>query len=283
LVKRLVREPLVHFLVLAIAVFGLYGLVASPADDVTGRIVISAPKIEQMEAIFSQTRMRPPTAEELKGLIDDYIAEELYVREALKLGLDQDDTVIRRRLRQKTEFLIAAEVEAQAPSEADLQAYLAAHPEKFETARRIGFEQVYLSPRERGDRTATDAQTMLDALQADPGADPELFGDATLLPATLPPSDASQIAAVFGPGFAAALEGVEAGNWFGPVASEYGLHLVRITSVEAGQLPPLDEVREAVVREWTYDGIQAATQERLNELLGRYEVIVDMPAAAPAP
>ncbi len=280
---RLVREPLVHFLVLAIAVFGLHGLVASRAEDVTGRIAVSAPKIEQMEAIFSQTRMRPPTAEELKGLIDDYIAEEFYVREALTLGLDQDDTVIRRRLRQKMEFLIAAEVEAEAPSETDLQAYLIAHPEKFETARRIALEQVYLSPRERGDRIATDAQTMLDALQADSDADLALLGDATLLPATLPPSDASQIAAVFGPEFAAALEGVEASIWFGPVASEYGLHLVRITSVEAGQLPALGEVREAVVREWTYDRIQAATQERLNELLGRYEVIVDMPAATPAP
>jgi hypothetical protein len=283
LLKRLSREPLVHFLVLAIAVFGLYGLVASPADDVTGRIVVSAPKIEQMEAIFSQTRMRPPTAEELKGLIDDYVAEELYVREALKLGLDQDDTVIRRRLRQKMEFLIAAEVEAQAPSEADLQAYLAAHPEKFETAPRIALQQVYLSPPDRGDRIATDAQAMLRELQADPDADPALFGDATLLPGALPPSDTAQIAAVFGPEFSAVVGGAAPGIWFGPVASAYGLHLVRITSVEAGQLPPLDKVREAVLREWTYDRIQAATQERLNELLGRYEVIVDMPAAAPAP
>lgn len=282
MLKRLVREPLVHFLVLAMAVFGLYGLV-SPANNFTDRIIVSAAKIEQMEAIFSQTRMRPPTAEELKGLIDDYIAEELYVREALTLGLDQDDTVIRRRLRQKMEFLIAAEVDAEAPSEADLQAYLAAHPEKFETASRIALEQIYLSPRERGEQIATDAQTMLDALQADPDADPAHFGDATLLPGTLPPSDTSQIAAVFGPGFVSALEGMEAGSWFGPVASEYGLHLVRITSVEAGQLPPLDKVREAVVREWTYDRVQAATQERLGELLGRYEVVIDMPAEKSGP
>lgn len=181
------------------------------------------------------------------------------------------------------EFLMAAEVEAVAPSEADLQAYLIAHPEKFATAPLIGFQQVYLSPRDRGDRIMADLQIMLDALQADPDADPALFGDATLLPSALPPSDAAQIAAVFGPAFTAALEGMEAGPWFGPVASEYGLHLVRITSAEAAQLPPLDRVRDGVVREWTYDRIQAATQERLNDLLGQYDIIIDMPVAAPAP
>ncbi|WP_157764615.1 peptidyl-prolyl cis-trans isomerase [Rhodobacter sp. CZR27] len=277
------REPLLHFLVLALAVFAFHRLVASPAEDVGGRIVVSAHKIEQMEAIFTRTRMRPPTAEELKLLIDDHVAEELFVREAVTLGLDQDDTVIRRRLRQKMEFLIAAEVEAQAPTDTELQAYLDAHPDAFDTGAMVGFEQVFLSPQAHGDRIEADAQVMLAALQADPAADPAGFGDPTLLPALLPPSDAAGIDGTFGPGFAAAMAGAEPGAWVGPLTSAYGKHLVRVTERQDARRPRLDEIHAIVAREWTNERTRNALQEHLGDLLARHDVVIDLPQPAAPP
>ena len=133
MIRHVLREPLIHFLLLAGLIFAAYGLVAgrAPTEEAVN---VSQAKIEQMASIFTRTWQRPPTGDELKGLIDDYVKEEIYVREAIRLGIDQDDTVIRRRLRMKMEFLNDAEAEAVPANEADLSAYLAAHPELVQGA-----------------------------------------------------------------------------------------------------------------------------------------------------
>ena len=147
-----------------------------------GRIVVTQAKIEQIASLFARTWQRPPTSSELKGLIDDYVKEEVYYREAFALGLDKDDTVIRRRLRLKMEFLNDAVVEALAPTDAELDAYLQGQAGAFEIEPMLAFQQVFLKPDRHGDRIDQDAASILEVLLTSPAIDPASLGDASLLP-----------------------------------------------------------------------------------------------------
>jgi hypothetical protein len=281
MLKVLLREPLVHFILLAMIVFAVYYGV-SPARDQTSaeEIIISAPKIEQLAAIFAKTWQRPPTSQELKSLVDDYVREEIYVREALALRLDEDDTIIRRRLRQKMEFLNAAETEATIPTEEELEAYLKSYPQRFEIGPKIAFQQVFLNPERHGEETEPEARSVLKMLKAGPEVDPASLGDPTLLPAALPLTDKPSIGQIFGVEFADALDQGEIGQWQGPVTSSFGLHLLRVTAREPRRVPELSEVRDMVLREWANDRRQEAEQQRLEEHLKRYDVKIEMPAVA---
>ena len=273
---RLLREPLVHFAGLALIIFAIYyALTPHAARSGDNVIVVTAPKIEQMVAIFAKTWQRPPSAEELKGLIDDYVKEEIYVREALALGLDRDDTVIRRRLQQKMEFLTDLGVDQLSPTDADLEAYLKAHPDTFEIDPLIGFEQTFFNPEKHGDRIEADAAAALKSLVANPGTDPGTLGDATLLPADLPPTSVSSIGETFGSDFADAVSRIEPGSWSGPIASSYGLHLVRVSERKPGRLPPLSEVRSAVLREWSNERRHEIADAEIDALLKRYKVRIE--------
>jgi hypothetical protein len=280
LLKPVLREPLVHFLALALLIFAAYGLFGADADDKTDSIVITAPKIEQMAAVFAGTWQRPPTAEELKALIDDYVKEEILVRQALELGLDRDDTVVRRRLRQKMEFLNVADAEALAPTDAELDAYLKANAAMFQIGSMLAFQQVYFNPQRRGDTTAQDAASVLEALLTDSATDRTLFGDPTMLPPDLPLSSKTSIGQTFGADFAEELDKIPAGQWTGPVNSSFGLHLIRVTERVPGRVPTLDEVRDGVAREWTNARRKELENQRFAELLKRYVVSVESPAGA---
>jgi hypothetical protein len=279
MIGRLIREPLVHFLLLAGVIFAAYGLLAGRA--VTEEAIDVTPaKIEQMAAIFARTWQRPPTADELKGLIDDYVKEEIYVREAVRLGIDQDDTVIRRRLRMKMEFLNDAEAEATPATDADLAAYLVAHPDTFREAPRVAFEQVYLDAQKRGAAAQADAAAVLGSLKKDAAFAAEV-GDPTLLPPSMPLTDRQGIAQMFGDDFAAGVVVIPVGDWQGPIASGFGLHLVKVTGQEAGRLPVLAEIRPQVEREWMNDRRERMARQKLDELLKRYKVTVE-PYTPPA-
>ena len=274
--KKLLREPFVHFTALALLIFAAYAGLAPPAQQAPAdSIVVSSGKIEQMAAIFARTWQRPPSPEELKGLIDDYVTEEIYVREALALGLDTDDTVIRRRLRQKMEFMTSADVDALTPTDADLQTYLDAHPDAFSEAPQVAFQQVYLNPDRHRETMDQDAAALLAALRADPEADTSVLGDASLLPHELPLTSVGSIDRIFGPEIAASVAQAEPGVWTGPVASPYGLHLIRVTTKSPGRLPALAEIRDEVLREWSNAKRQDLEAARLADLLGRYEVRID--------
>ena len=275
LLKRLLREPLLHFLALALLIFLAYHLLNRGQTEKPQSIVVTAAKIEQLSAIFTKTWQRPPTAEELKGLIDDYVKEEIYVREAIALGLDSDDTVIRRRLRLKMEFLTDTAANAVAPSDAELEAYLKAHASAFQTDPMLAFEQVFLNPGRRGDKIGQDAASILKILLSKSSIDPASLGDATLLPAVLPLTSKKSISQAFGAEFADALDQAVPGQWTGPVRSGFGLHFIRVTDRKAGGLPALDAVRDAVVREWRNVRREEFEQRRLAELLGRYEVTIE--------
>lgn len=282
MLRSLLREPLLHFLLLALAIFAVHGQLGGGEEPASESIVVSAPKIEQMAILFTKTWQRPPDEDELKGLIDDYVKEEILVRQAIAMGLDKDDTVIRRRLRQKMEFLNAADAEEMKATDAELDAYLAANPDAFEIDAMLSFQQVYLSPGRRGQAIEQDAAAILEVLLATPDADRAELGDPTQLPPDLPLATTSSIGEVFGTDFASALDRSVVGQWTGPIVSGFGHHLVRVVERQPGRLPALDEVREAVLREWTNARRKALEDKRFAELLKGYVVRIDFPDGAEA-
>lgn len=278
LIRRLLREPLLHFLLIGAALFVLYGALNRGRSDAPRDIVISEARVAAIAENFATVWMRPPTAMELKGLIDDYVAEEVYYREAIAMGLDQDDTVIRRRLRQKMEFISDGIADSAEPTDAQLQGYLEQNPGKFAQPAELTFRQVYLSAERRGDRARADAEKLLAELQA--GADPAEAGDATLLPATMEAASPQSIANAFGQEFARQVDEAPVGQWAGPIESSFGLHLVRVDERSAGAAPTLAEIRPIVLREWQADARRRQNTTFLATLRDKYDVRVEGPAAA---
>ena len=275
--KRILREPLLHFLLLGAGLFIAYSLMSKPgSSSAPGKIVVTAGQVEHLAAGFAKTWQRPPTDPELKGLIDDWVRDEIAAREAMALGLDKDDTVIRRRLRQKLEFVsddIAAQTE---PTDADLNAYLQAHPESFRVEPWLTFSQVYLDPVKHGDHLIRDTAQLLARLKQLGGkADTSTLGDSLLLEHTFQSVPTSEIAKQFGEEFAANLGELSPGEWHGPVESGYGVHLVWISERTEGRLPELADVRDVVRREWANAQRLEANQKFFQELLNRYSVTIE--------
>ena len=250
MLARLLREPLLHFLLLGGVLFAIFGR-GGPSDAgiADRQIVVSEADIARLADGFSRTWHRPPAADELEAQIHDYIREEVLYRTALALGLDKDDTIIRRRLRQKMEFLFEDTVPV--PQEAELRAYLQAHAEKFRTQPLISFRQIFVS-QSRGGHAEADARQILARLVSTAaGAASE--GDALLLGDDFTRMPLDQVAAQFGESFAQTMAQSVVGRWVGPLRSAYGLHLVLVTAVEPAELPPFEQVRSAVEREWFAD------------------------------
>lgn len=279
--RKLLREPLLHFFLLGAAIFGVYGLVSNGGDHAPGRIVVSPGQIEHLAIGFTKTWQRPPTEQELAGLIRDHVREEVLCREAVALGLDQDDTVIRRRLRQKMEF-VSEDIAAQSePSDEELKAYLSAHADLFRVEQRFAFQQVYLNPQKHGDQLPQDAARLLTQLnQAGDHVDIAALGDSFLLETEFKAVPAGEIAKQFGEAFAARLNGLKTGLWQGPIESGYGQHLVKISERSDGRLPALAEVREAVRREWDNARRLESNDRFYQELLKRYAVTIGQPRPA---
>ena len=276
--RRLVREPLVHFLLLGGLLFGAYhAFNGQPQIGDANRIVLDEAQIASIVATFRRTWMRPPTQEELDGLVQDRIKEEILYREALALGLDQEDQVIRRRLRQKMEFISTDLTEPKPPTEAELQAYLDANIERFRTSERLSFTQVYLKQDEQERATA-----LLQRLAGHPPSELELetLGDASLLPGAMQQADQPEIGRVFGNDFAATLLASPLGRWSGPYASPYGQHLVYVADRLPAQEPKLSEVRTAVEREWLAEREREANERFYRALRDRYTVEVAYPKVA---
>ncbi len=240
--------------------------------------MVAEARVEALAENFAKTWMRPPTAQELKGLADDYVAEEVYYREAIAMGLDRDDTVIRRRLRQKMEFISEDLASAVQPTEAQLQQYLEQHADKFVQASRLTFQQVFFSSEKRGQDASRDAERLLAELQAGRGpANPLDGGDPTLLPAAMESASSQEIANTFGSEFATRVEDAPVGQWAGPFESGYGMHIVRVDQRDPGVMPALAEIRPLVEREWASEQRTRTNKELLDKLLAKYEVRIEGP------
>ncbi|MDA1073373.1 MAG: peptidylprolyl isomerase [Proteobacteria bacterium] len=266
--KRLLREPLFHFLVCGSLLFGLYTIVSPPVSVPRKSIVVGPERIAQLTAGFEGVWRRPPDAEELRRLIEMFVREEVYYREALALGLDRDDTIIRRRLQQKMEFLTDSGADLLQPDESDLETYYAANEQKFRHSPRIALQQIYLGQKPMAD----EISKALTALRTDSEADPAQWGERTLLPAQVALSAPNAIDGVFGTGFFDELENQPVNQWSGPVESGYGLHLVRVLEREPGRLRPLVEVREVLEREWKAEKAQEMREEIYFRLSEGYDI-----------
>jgi hypothetical protein len=272
-VKRVLREPLLHFLLIGVALFLVYGLV----DDrnlgtLDNKVVVSAGRIEQLENIFIKTWQRPPTANELKGLVDDFILEEIYYRQAVAMGIDRDDTVIRRRLRQKFEFLTDDMAAASTPSDEELAMYLSANAGDFLRDGTYTFRQIYLDPGQPDvERTASEQLAALRTGNT-------VHGGAGLLPASFEDASVRIVDGSFGLGFAQSLDALPVGEWVGPIESGLGLHLIRLETRIAGSLPNLEDIRPTVEREWANQK-RLDTRQLINEqLLQDYDVVIEWPS-----
>jgi hypothetical protein len=248
----------------------------SPPVEVKNAIVISTDDARRLVAEFEATWRRPPSEAELAEIIDGTIREEVYVREALTLGLDRDDAVIRRRLQMKMEFLTESGAEVVTPDDATLQAHLAANPDRFTEAPLVALEQVMLDSAD----PAAAAGTLARLRQ---GEDPASVGRPTMLPFATRPSPPQVIDSIFGPDFFTSIATFPVGTWDGPVDSAFGTHLVRITDRREGRTPPLAEIREKVEQDWRSTFVVQLREERLGALMSRYEVTRPDPAAVLAP
>ena len=243
---RLLREPLFHFLAIGGLIFALFAAVDDAREAPADVIVIVPERIDQLAASFSAVWKRMPTDDELNFLIEEEIRAEVYYREALALGLDRNDTIVRRRMRQKMEFLLDTGAYLQEPEEGELEAYFAANEDFYRTGLRLALEQVYL-----GEAPVAEAISLsLGALRSDPPADPATVGERTLLPPQLGLSPPAAVNGVFGTGFFGLVAELPPGEWAGPVVSAYGVHLVRIFDTLPARTPPLEEIRDAVLRNW---------------------------------
>lgn len=264
---RILREPLLHFLLLGALVFALFSVFDDTPPPVAERMIaVTEDDARRLVAEFEATWRRVPNVDELNRLIEHFVNEEVYVREAKALGLDQGDTIVRRRLQTKMEFLTEAGAQSVDPDDAALAAHLAAHAERFTRAPVLAVEQVYLGANVDPAR----AEEILEILND--GGDPNTLGERSLLPRAIPASPPRVIDSSFGTGFFAKLMELPTDNWVGPVTTTFGQHLVRVTDRREENLPPLDDIREQVLLDWRANLTTQLREERLKAMRARYEV-----------
>jgi len=276
-IKTWLREPLVHFLTIGALLFLGFHFWGGGGQD-SNRIVITPGQIDSMVMRFTRTWQRAPTHKELKGLLDDYVRGEIAAREARRMGLDRDDTVIQRRLRQKLEFMAEDVLNAQPPTDEELQAWMQEHADKFRIEPGIGFFQVYLNPDRRGNSIQDDAQKMLEQLRAaGPPTENISAGDTLMLPGQVDLTRLSGIKRMFGSRFVDEIIQVEPGRWTGPLSSGYGLHLVYVTERKESRMPAFAEVRQSVEREFLALRRNRELDAMYEKLLERYQVTMQKP------
>ncbi len=275
--KKLIHEPLVHFLALGAVLFGIGILRGDAAGPTTNRIDITPGVTERLLEGFRRTWQRPPTEHEFRGLMEDYLKEEGLYREALAMGLDRGDQIIRRRMRQKLEFLTADVVESIEPTEEDLQAHLDADPDLYRQEATISFSQIYFQERTEGGHASARALAVLEDLARSVHKDPETMGDPFMFPAVHRDMSERDLWGVFGEEFAVQLVELPVGEWSGPVTSAFGLHVARLDTLELGRASELAEVRDAVYRDVVSQRTREAEQLYFDGLLSQYTVTVEWP------
>ncbi len=285
---KLFKEPLLHFLLIGAALFLLYDWKVNPvsmpggqAGTPAAQIIVSQDALEQMNNQFAKIWQRPPTEEEQKGLVEDLVRNEIFYREAIAIGLDRDDEVLKRRLRQKMEFIYEDIASVAEPTDEDLKAYIKKYRERYITDPQMSFRQVYINTDKRGTRAETDARQVL--AQLTEGTDPSSAGDPTLLEPEIPLSPLWDIMKQFGDEFSRSLLEVKLGRWAGPIRSGFGLHLVFVKERREGSVPDLNEIREAVKRDWMAERQKELKDAAYSKIRERYAVTVEMPKAAAAP
>jgi len=284
-IGRWLREPLLHFLLAGLLLFGAYRLVhqGSGEPDPASRIELTADDLRQIHAAWLAQGREALSPKEVRSLVDARVREEILYREALALGLDKDDTIVRRRLAQKMEFLFEDVAALRAPTAGELRAWFEKNAERFTLPARFTFRHLYFSPDRRGERARDDAARALAKLAGKPAdgpaaaalADPFMFQDYY--------GDRSfdEIARTFGPGFARALLDRAPGTWSGPIESGYGWHLVWVDSITPARVPAFEDVEPDVRRAWIEDQRDEIRERAFEAMRARYEVVLPKDLGAP--
>ena len=270
--KKFLAEPLLHFLLIGALLFVLFEVLRSPGDVSDRRIVITQSDIEALQANFARTWQRPPTMQELPGLIEEKVRGEIAYREAVAMGLDVNDAYVKQRMKAKLEFMLEDISTLDQPTDQELADYLAQHREKFRREAQVSFVQVYL-----GEQPSEQEAARVLAQLTEAGADAELetYGKSIMLPLAVSASPLSVVDRRFGSGFTAQLEGFPVGQWQGPVVSSYGYHLVQVNGRVAAMDPPLEAVRREVTRELVAERIKTVKETTYAGLREQYEVVIE--------
>jgi len=271
----LLREPLLHFLLAGGLLFAVHAWLNRGADDANAgerTVHLTAQEVDWLREAWSRQWRRAPDERELRGIVQAHLREVILAREARALKLDENDTVVRRRLAQKMEFLVQ-DTAAGEPDEADLRRLHEAQRERFTVPARITFSHVYFSRDKRGARAEADASAALGRLAR--GAAPEETGDRFLGQYDFAEADEQAVAGVLGQAFARRIFMLEPGAWQGPLESGYGLHLVRIDARQAARPRDFAEARQEVLDLWLREREQARREEFFAALLKKYEVVAD--------
>ena len=275
---KLLREPLAHFLVIGAAIFVLYGLMGQQdAEEQERAITISAGEIAWLTDSWEKRWNRPPTGEEREGLIKQYLREMILYREAVAMGLDRDDSVIRRRLAQKLEFLSQDLISPEPATKDELQSYFEAHIDRYQAPDLITLTHVFLDPDKRGDQTLEDAEAVmaeLAALEQQP-QDARSFGDPFMLQSYYPERSEAELSKLFGSGFAGPVFELAPQKWHGPVLSGYGVHLVYVHDLQQMEPPTFAEVEEQLRQDWEDERREQLNEQFIASLMARYDVTIE--------
>jgi peptidyl-prolyl cis-trans isomerase C len=284
--RKWLREPLLHFLVagaLLLTFSNFFGhWAASGASQ--NRIRVSAAEIQRLRELWTRQWGHSPNPKQMNNLIDDYVREEIFYREALASGLDRDDTIIRRRLVEKMEFLSQEIASTTSPSDSELQKFFERNREKYRVPAQVAFTHIYFSSSKRGPAAEHDAERVLVDLASRPAsfAQTPTLGDSFILQYEYPLQTRDQIKDLFGEEFAARVFAFETDRWAGPVRSSYGYHLVRVLQRVSPRLPDLSEVQGEVATEYKNQRLQTESDAYYAKLRQRYRVDVDKAALAAA-
>lgn len=272
--RACLREPLVHFAFLGSLVLMVGG---QPHSERAEReIVVSREVVDALVADYERRFGAPPSPAERRALVRGWIDDEVLYREARALGLDEGDSIVRRRLQQKMEFLIADMEPPPDPDDAELERYVRQHAQRYRQEERLSFVHVFVRAGDPDEQPPAVLDRWRTALEK--GADPSALGDPFPLGSRFSGMSSSQLTARFGAGFAEAMREVPVGRWTGPLRSAYGWHLVHVTTRKPARLPRLDEVRERVLGDWREEQRDKQFRKAMARLRARYAIRVEAPA-----
>ena len=273
---KLLRDPLLHFVIAGVVLFGGYELInrGEMNPPATDPVHMGEGDIRWLKDTFANQWQRPPNQDELRGLVASFLEEELFAREAKALGLDQNDTIVRRRLAQKLEFLIGDTSRIVEPADAELRRFYDTNAERFGVEARVSFTQLFFNPekRQHAESDARAALVSISGMGADGAA---AIGDPILLENEFHEVDEQTVAKMFGADFARAIFFLRPGSWAGPVKSGYGVHLVRVTNLSPATVLSFEEVRPKVLEEWRHQQQTQAKAVYLSKLREKYGVVID--------
>lgn len=280
--KRLLHEPLLHFLALGAILFGVYAYAERGHGGVeqAKQIQLTVDDLSQMILVFQSQWRRDPTPDELRQLVEDRVREEVLYREALALGIDKDDTIVRRRMAQKMQFLAEDVAASREPTSAELGKWYEANRDQFAMPPRVSFRHLYFSPDRRGARARDDAAAALTQLagQAEDSSLAAPLADAFMFQEYYRDRAPDFLGKEFGPNFALAVAKSPPGSWQGPIESGFGWHLVFVDTLIPGRVPAFEEIEDDVKKAWLAEQRAQAWDKAYRDMRAKYMVLLPAPA-----